>query len=586
MLLSALLLSAPVAHAQVVDAVTQVSNLSYYNAKTFGAKGDGVTDDTAALKKALATVAGQGGGYLFLPRGTYEISSTLSIPNGVQVVGLGWGNPPEYGQFGTVIQASHSFPGSAVLPGNMMLTIDGLSDTYGSGASNLTVDCNNVAGCGGLYRGHANEQTYFKRITVLNFSSYGLYVCGAGENGDAPHVCGGNSNGGSQGDGPDEDLQFLTSTAANSNTLPVVLRDVMSYRGLHNVTINTSSSAPNQPSYAGWMSGIGLNVRDVHMEGPANGFLLGPQQGSVCPKNCSGLTLASFDQVDLTRGGGPAVVLAGAYSLTLSNILPVLSYQLNAQNLSSDGPIGFMSVDSHGAVMSNDPNLGSSVPSSGTTQLTIASTSTPHLVLQNTTAPNYPYEGFSMSADGTLTLAGQGGKGDLLFTNPSAVFAMGSIAPYAGMNLQMPFASGNGWLRGAMCSNAHWDSGAGNWLISNNGASDYSCLFFPDGGIAVSSSNTVMEPGSLTNTEFGANTHFRLTGAGNLILGQSALNLPDTGQKLQVGGGVQLVASGGQPACKSPTRGTLWFQKGTSSQDHLQICAAGVTGGLAWQNIY
>jgi hypothetical protein len=573
--------------AQQVDAITQVSNLSYFNAKTFGAKGDGFTDDTAALKRALASIAAAGGGYLFLPRGTYEISSTIVIPNGVQLIGLGWGSPPVYGQFGTVIQANGNFTGSAMLPGNMMLAIDGQTDTYGAGASNLTLDCNNVPGCGGLYRGHANEQTYFRRITVLNFSSYGLYVCGAGENGDAPHVCGGTSNSGSQGDGPDEDLQFLPGTAANANTLPLVLRDVLSYRGLHDVTINSSSSAPNQPLYAGWVSGIGLNVRELHMEGPTNGLVLGPQQGPLCPKNCNGLTLGGFEQIDLTRGGGPAVILEGAYSITLANILPALNYELNAQSTSSAGPISWMAVDSHGTVMSNDANFGSTTAAStSASQMTLASSAVPQLIVQNTAGPLYPYVGLSMGADGTITLGGQGGNGDLLFTNRDGVIAMGAMAPFAGLNLQSPFESATNWMRGAACSNARWNSDAGAWLISNNGASDYACVFFNGGDVAISSSNTVPEPSSLTQQQFDGNVQFRLTGNGDLILGAGALGGADSGQTLQVGGGVQLTANQQQPACNQTSRGTLWFLKGGSSQDHLQLCAMGANNVLTWRSIF
>ncbi len=581
------LLAANSLRAQQVDAITQVSNLSYLNAKSFGARGDGSTDDTAALKRALASVAAAGGGYLFLPRGAYEISSTIYIPNGVQLIGLGWGNPPAYGQFGTVIQASGNFTGSALFPGNMMLAIDGQTDTYGAGASNLTLDCNNVPGCGGLYRGHANEQTYFRRITVLNFSSYGLYVCGAGENGDAPHVCGGTSNSGAQGDGPDEDLQFLPGTAANASTLAVVLRSVLSYRGLHDVTINTSSSAPNQPLYAGWLSGIGLNVRELHIEGPANGLLLGPQQGALCPKNCNGLTLGGFEQIDLTRGGGPAVILAGAYSITLANILPTLNYELNSQNTSSAGPVSWMAVDSHGTVMSNDRNFGSTAAAStSASKLTVASGATPQLIVQNTTGPLYPYAALSMGADGTLTLGGQAGTGDLKFTNRDGVIAMGSIAPYAGLNLQAPFEPATSWMRGAVCSNARWNSEAGGWLISNNGAADYGCLFFNGGDFAISSSNSVTEPTSLPQQQFNGNVRFRMTGTGDLILGLGALSAADSGQTLQVKGGIQLAATQPQPACNQTTRGTLWFLKGTSSQDHLQLCAMGPNNVLTWQSVF
>ncbi len=571
-----------------VDASYQARNLPVYNAKSYGAKGDGSTDDTAALNAALAAVASHGGGYLFLPRGTYEISSEIVIPNGVQMYGLGWSNPPEFGQFGTVLQASQNFSGSATFPGNMMLAIDGQNDTYGSGASNLTVDCNNVPGCGGLYRGHANEQTYFKRITVLNFTSYGMYVCGAGENGDAPHVCGGNSNNGSQGDGPDEDLQFLTGTSATANTIPVVLRSVMSYRGLHNVTINTSSSAPGQPAYGGWVSGIGMNASNIHMEGPANGFLLGPPQGSVCPKNCNGLNNAEFSQIDLTRGGNAALILAGSYSLSLSDILPNLGYQLNGQNTMSAGPIVWMAVDSHGAVASNDSNLGFSIDAGAMMDQVIAySSNTPQLIIQNKTAPNYPFIGFSMESDGTLTLAGQGGTGNVLLSNPEAVLGMGTAA-LSGMNLQSPLEQGTGKTRGAVCSNAYWSGSNQAWQFGNNGASDYACLYFPsNGGIAISTSNTITEPGSETQTQFSANSGFHFTGAGNLILGPGAASASDSGRALQVGGGLQLTSTATQPTCAASIRGTFWFTSaGSGAQDHVQVCAQNASGALGWQQIY
>jgi len=52
---------------------------SWLNVKTvYGAKGDGVTDDTAAIQKALNALASTGGGTLYFPAGTYIISSTLS----------------------------------------------------------------------------------------------------------------------------------------------------------------------------------------------------------------------------------------------------------------------------------------------------------------------------------------------------------------------------------------------------------------------------------------------------------------------------------------------------------------------------
>ncbi|KAJ7787182.1 pectin lyase fold/virulence factor [Mycena olivaceomarginata] len=53
-----------------------------------GAKGDGVTDDTAALKKIFAAFAGCK--IIFFDAGTYIVTSTLTIPAGTQMVGEAW----------------------------------------------------------------------------------------------------------------------------------------------------------------------------------------------------------------------------------------------------------------------------------------------------------------------------------------------------------------------------------------------------------------------------------------------------------------------------------------------------------------
>lgn len=49
-------------------------------ADDFGAKGDGVSDDTQALQRALdAAFADEGGNFLFIPPGTYRVSRTMRI---------------------------------------------------------------------------------------------------------------------------------------------------------------------------------------------------------------------------------------------------------------------------------------------------------------------------------------------------------------------------------------------------------------------------------------------------------------------------------------------------------------------------
>ena len=53
---------------------------------SFGAKGDGVTDDTAALQAAVAAAAG---GVLYVPPGNYKISDNIAVPARTRVQGAG-----------------------------------------------------------------------------------------------------------------------------------------------------------------------------------------------------------------------------------------------------------------------------------------------------------------------------------------------------------------------------------------------------------------------------------------------------------------------------------------------------------------
>ncbi len=57
------------------------------NVKNFGAKADGQADDTAAIQKALDSLAPQRGGTVYLPPGRYLVTGSLAIPTGVALVG-------------------------------------------------------------------------------------------------------------------------------------------------------------------------------------------------------------------------------------------------------------------------------------------------------------------------------------------------------------------------------------------------------------------------------------------------------------------------------------------------------------------
>jgi hypothetical protein len=60
---------------------------SFISVKARGAKGDGSTDDTAALQ---SIIDGAGSSIVYIDAGTYILHDTLTIPNGAKIVGEAW----------------------------------------------------------------------------------------------------------------------------------------------------------------------------------------------------------------------------------------------------------------------------------------------------------------------------------------------------------------------------------------------------------------------------------------------------------------------------------------------------------------
>lgn len=61
-----------------------------FNVKDYGAVGDGVTNDTASIAKAVKAAQVSGGGTIYFDRGTYLINS-IHIPENISVLGAGRG---------------------------------------------------------------------------------------------------------------------------------------------------------------------------------------------------------------------------------------------------------------------------------------------------------------------------------------------------------------------------------------------------------------------------------------------------------------------------------------------------------------
>ena len=59
-----------------------------YNFKDFGAVGDGNTDNTIALKSAMAFIASRNGGILQIPEGDFSVNESVALPSGVIIQGI------------------------------------------------------------------------------------------------------------------------------------------------------------------------------------------------------------------------------------------------------------------------------------------------------------------------------------------------------------------------------------------------------------------------------------------------------------------------------------------------------------------
>jgi hypothetical protein len=157
---------------------------STVNVRDFGAKGDGVTDDSYAIKAAISALPGTGG-TVMIPAGTYIVSSINVGPfrpidlsrDNVTITGDGMDS--------TVLKMA---PGSYPTAAFMIL----VNRTSGNTIKNLTLDMNVTASGGTFY---SDEQSHGIRVVsssdiridgvrFRNTPGDGIYLLGLAEAGD------------------------------------------------------------------------------------------------------------------------------------------------------------------------------------------------------------------------------------------------------------------------------------------------------------------------------------------------------------------------------------------------------------------
>jgi hypothetical protein len=158
---------------EAVEALTIIKNI---NVKDFGALGNGVADDTAAIQAAIDAVDAAGGGEVHIPRGSYVITSRINLKKRVSIIGAGMSNDgvtPLSNTSGTLIRQTTNAADAFYLEANGF-------DTGYIRIENLSIEGKGVGVSTGnginLKRVTSNPilHIYITSVTVRGFGGYGI----------------------------------------------------------------------------------------------------------------------------------------------------------------------------------------------------------------------------------------------------------------------------------------------------------------------------------------------------------------------------------------------------------------------------
>jgi hypothetical protein len=147
------------------------------NVKDFGAVGDGVADDTAAIQAAIDFTASRNGGYVNIPSGTYKVTSPIEITSSnIKIEGEG-GDFLHDGGTGALPATKIVYNGlvSAASLFHIYTPI-GASNAKrcGSGIRNVFIECNDKI-AGAIHIESVNGGN-FENITIYNPTFVGVLI--------------------------------------------------------------------------------------------------------------------------------------------------------------------------------------------------------------------------------------------------------------------------------------------------------------------------------------------------------------------------------------------------------------------------
>ncbi|PZW64995.1 putative secreted protein (type I secretion substrate) [Pseudomonas sp. URMO17WK12:I6] len=272
-----------------------------FNVQNFGAKGDGITDDTAAIQSAIDAAAAAGGGQVYVPTGTYIVSGgvepsdgCLMLKSNVYLYGDGMG--------ATTVKVAD---GSDTKITGVIRSAYG-EETHDFGVSNLTIDGNrdNTTGkIDGWFNGYIPGQAgYDSNVTldsveIKDCSGYGF----------DPHEQTINmviKNSVSHGNGLDG---FVADFLSNSTFENNVAYD-NDRHGFNVVTSTHDFTLTNNVAYNNGGNGIVVQRGSENIPSPSNititgGEVYGNGAEGVLIKMSSEVTVSGVDIHDNTSAG-------------------------------------------------------------------------------------------------------------------------------------------------------------------------------------------------------------------------------------------------------------------------------------------
>lgn len=200
-----------------------------------------------------------------MERQTWVTNAQIVVPNKSQLLGAGRGDA---NTTGTVIQAGSSFPSSTAV-----LEMGSSPIAVAVRIENLTVDCNNKTLAIGIQNFYSQEQSAVKHVLMANCPTNSLDI----------------ETSSAENSGPYEDIESLnqsTCTNCSAGTIPVVVKNVGVFRGIHGATINSMGAI--SPTYAMEIDSEGT-YENIHFEYVTDALIIGSQQAT------SGVTVSNIE---------------------------------------------------------------------------------------------------------------------------------------------------------------------------------------------------------------------------------------------------------------------------------------------------